>query len=207
MKSHQHIKVRHQWSIMHLHKWKHKKTLCLCSHCHPAYKQTHIPPPWLRWWSKQRFFMPEETLALTSWPPCHQSGHLPLHTHRHTLSYVNLCTANTRTLAHTLRHTHAWTYSKRACTHKQCALPALSHTHTLHVQKCSVYTHIPTITYLTTPVRTYIHSHQDNVLFEQQWWNECGTVVLSLWEPKGHQGPQCAKWLLVTTTTLSACKP
>lgn len=142
MKSHQHIKVRHQWSIMHLHKWKHKKNTVSMLSLPPCIQtDTHSPSVVTVMIQAEIFHARRNTSPhqLATLPPIRSSA--SSHTHRHTLSYVNLCTANTRTLAHTLRHTHAWTYSKRACTHKQCALPALSHTHSACTEMQCIYPH------------------------------------------------------------------
>ncbi len=138
-------------------------------------------------------FMPEETQACTSWLPFHQSGHLLLTTHAHThySKYTHWLTPS---------GTHAWTKRKQVHidTHK------LYITNILHSELQHTYPHT-THTFTHTHTHTYTHS-----LGLYSFW---AAVVKWAWyycshskSPRATRDLSVAKWLL-TTTTLSACKP
>lgn len=82
-------------------------------------------------------------------------------------------------------------------------------TYTHHVSKGSI--HDPALThFIAHNAHIYIQCGYIRIGLIFSFFLSVAAVKWAwhfLWKAKGHQGPQCAKWLLVTTTKLSACKP
>lgn len=107
----------------------------------PPCTQTHTNSPFIVtvMIQAESFYARGNTSPHLTRPPCHQSGHLPLDTHRHARKYAPkwVYALRAHTCAHTGSHPQAHTcgnIQQVSCTHKQS-----TNTHVLSAYRNAVY--------------------------------------------------------------------